>query len=369
MPVSLMNGLSAAGAGVASFAGTAGLEAQKADLQQQGIRLADQLQTTRESAGRQEAGAIAATAASKQNDYALAQLAVTTESAQKVANISGGYQVQAAEASAAGMTGAAAINATQSGKNVTAEIAAQKEAAATAFQNNAPLFNQQVIAATAQSGMAQDQQAVATKALGLTMNIANEMGKPPAEQDQSKIAQWSSERFGLLTNPDTNAKLATAVDGQIKALQQLVTSDNADVARLTAQASDPATNSDPAALARVKTELEGVNTQRVGHASQLDAALAMSRAYTTVPGRTPPAAPAPTGKTFDPSQRDPSAAGQTAPPAPAPTPARAKAAPQHPTTAPAGAAATVGPDGKLIYPPSLLNSPGAPVPPAQWPSR
>lgn len=46
--VSLLNGLSSLGAGVASFAGTAGLEAQKADLAKQSLMLADQLATNRE---------------------------------------------------------------------------------------------------------------------------------------------------------------------------------------------------------------------------------------------------------------------------------------------------------------------------------
>ena len=47
--VSLMNGLSALGAGVAQFAGSAGLELQKSQLAQQQAILADQLATTRET--------------------------------------------------------------------------------------------------------------------------------------------------------------------------------------------------------------------------------------------------------------------------------------------------------------------------------
>jgi hypothetical protein len=49
MPFSLMNGLSGLGAGVAQFAGQAGLEAQKADLAQQQAVLADHLATVRET--------------------------------------------------------------------------------------------------------------------------------------------------------------------------------------------------------------------------------------------------------------------------------------------------------------------------------
>lgn len=71
--MSLMNSLSAAGSGIAAFAGAAGLEAQKADLAQQSLRLADQLTTVRESAGRQEAGQIAAAAADKQQTFQAGQ--------------------------------------------------------------------------------------------------------------------------------------------------------------------------------------------------------------------------------------------------------------------------------------------------------
>lgn len=66
---SLMNGLSALGAGVAQFAGTAGLEQQRASLAQQQAVLADQLATTRETTLQQSAGAIAATAAEKQQQF------------------------------------------------------------------------------------------------------------------------------------------------------------------------------------------------------------------------------------------------------------------------------------------------------------
>ncbi len=67
--VSIMNGLSAMGAGIASFAGSAGLEQQKADLARQGVILANQLATEREHTGRVEAGEIAATAAQKEFGY------------------------------------------------------------------------------------------------------------------------------------------------------------------------------------------------------------------------------------------------------------------------------------------------------------
>lgn len=62
---SLMNGFSSLGAGVASFAQSAGLEQQKADLANQSAVLADSLATTRESAGRVQAGQIASASATQ----------------------------------------------------------------------------------------------------------------------------------------------------------------------------------------------------------------------------------------------------------------------------------------------------------------
>lgn len=86
---SLMNGLSAAGQGVASFAGAAGLEAQKAQLAQDSMRLADSLATTRESFGRQESGQIAATAADKQQAFTSGENALTRTAEMARTNVQG----------------------------------------------------------------------------------------------------------------------------------------------------------------------------------------------------------------------------------------------------------------------------------------
>jgi hypothetical protein len=64
--VSLMNGLSAAGQGISSFAGAAGLEQIKSDLADRQAVLADSLASARETAGRTQAGGIAAAAAGVQ---------------------------------------------------------------------------------------------------------------------------------------------------------------------------------------------------------------------------------------------------------------------------------------------------------------
>lgn len=70
---SLMNGLSALGAGVSAFAGTAGLEQQKASLAQAQTVLADQLATTRETGLQQSAGDIAAKAAATAQTFTAGQ--------------------------------------------------------------------------------------------------------------------------------------------------------------------------------------------------------------------------------------------------------------------------------------------------------
>lgn len=72
---SLMNGLSSLGAGVDKFAGNAGLELQKSQLAQQTAILADQLATTRESAGRVQSGDIAAKAATQAQGATAANIA------------------------------------------------------------------------------------------------------------------------------------------------------------------------------------------------------------------------------------------------------------------------------------------------------
>lgn len=73
MAFSLMNGLSSLGAGVAQYAGTAGLELQKADLAKQSLVLADQLATTRETGLQKSAGDIAEAAQTRQQTFQAGQ--------------------------------------------------------------------------------------------------------------------------------------------------------------------------------------------------------------------------------------------------------------------------------------------------------
>jgi hypothetical protein len=112
----LMNGLSALGAGVAQYAGTAGLELQKAQLAQQQTILADQLATTRETGLQQSAGAIAATAAGVQQG-ATAALATQQQGATAALET----QREAAAASEGSATRAADMARTQATINAPPE--------------------------------------------------------------------------------------------------------------------------------------------------------------------------------------------------------------------------------------------------------
>jgi hypothetical protein len=98
--VSLMNGLSALGSGIADYSAHAGLEAQRADLQQQGIRLAADLAHQNRSSEIEQSGTIAERAAAKGNEYALAQ-----------GKQQGEFLVQGHQISANATLGAAAMSA------------------------------------------------------------------------------------------------------------------------------------------------------------------------------------------------------------------------------------------------------------------
>jgi hypothetical protein len=97
MPFSLMNGLSSLGAGVSAFAGTAGLEQQKAALAQQQTILADQLATTRETGLQTSGGVIAAAAAEKAQGAAAANIAAEQAGATGRTVLSGQIQSAAAD--------------------------------------------------------------------------------------------------------------------------------------------------------------------------------------------------------------------------------------------------------------------------------
>lgn len=71
--MSLLNGLSAAGASVSQFAGEMGLQAQKSELARQQLELADSLIGARESKGRAESADIAQAAQGRAQDFTASQ--------------------------------------------------------------------------------------------------------------------------------------------------------------------------------------------------------------------------------------------------------------------------------------------------------
>lgn len=106
-----LNGLSLMGSNMAAFAGSAGLEQQKSDLAKQSMMLADQLATTRESAGRQEAGQIAATAAGKEQEFKASESTLQRGSTMDVAKLGASTSIATANIGAGATLGAAGISA------------------------------------------------------------------------------------------------------------------------------------------------------------------------------------------------------------------------------------------------------------------
>jgi hypothetical protein len=309
-----MNGLSAMGAGVANFAGSAGLEQQKATLAQQGMVLADQLAHASKTAENAQQGTIAAGAAEKLQESTMAQLAVTTASAQKVAATQAG-----------GVMGAASISAAASRANTAAVIAA-----------NAPLVAQQTAEAAAQAGLAGDSLQLANTSTGLSLQIAAETAKPPEQQDPTKIASLMQQRSQLGMTPDVAAKLLGSMDGMIKATQQEATGADAAVARVIGQES--ALNmGDPTVRDRQKAEEAQVTQQRDAIYGRLNLLVGTAQSYFPRGAGAASPTPAAAGKTPPASQFDPHAAApnpSAAGPAAGPRPGLVNSAIPTPIPAP-----------------------------------
>lgn len=242
---SLMNGLAALGQGVATFAGNAAIEAQKADLARQQTVLADQLATVRESKGRQEAGDIAATAAEKEHGFLAGQGDLQRQSAQTIAGIGASATLGAAGIQAAASKYAAD---TQS-KNVYASIAA----AAPEQQARILAQNQQTALNAVQTQNAQDLQ-TAHEAL------QTEMGKPDA--DPAKIASLKSQVTSLETSAATEAATTTAAAAMYRTDMDAVQHFNTQLVTATAQLNNPdMSDTDRTAqkglVADLKTQLAG----------------------------------------------------------------------------------------------------------------
>jgi hypothetical protein len=219
---SLMNGLSSLGSGVAAFAGSAGLEQQKADLAQQGAVLADQLATVRESKGRQEAGDIAATAATAEHGFLAGQGDLQRQSAQTIATIGAGATLGAAGISAAASKYAADLQS----KNTYAELAA----AAPVRQAQINAQNQQTALAAVQTNNAQqlDQAHTALQA---------EIAKPDA--DPAKVTELKNQVTSLEVSAGTEAAITQAAAAMYRTDMDSVQHYNTQLVTATAALNSP----------------------------------------------------------------------------------------------------------------------------------
>jgi hypothetical protein len=232
--VSLLNGLSALGQGVSAFAGTAGLEYQKAQLANQSAILADQLATTRETTLQQSRGVIEAAAAEK------AQAATAQNTA---ALIAGRSSDTAAEI--AGRT-----------TNTAAEIAGRADAAAIVAAS--PAEQEKILAAQAETKINNVKLKNATDLQTAHEALQAETAKPDA--DPAKIAALKSQVTTLETSATTEAATTTAAAAMYRTDMDAVQHYNTQLVTATAALNAPdMTDTDRTAqrglIANLKTQL------------------------------------------------------------------------------------------------------------------
>ena len=328
----LLNGLSAMGASVAQFAGTAGLEQQKSDLAKQSMMLADQLATTRESAGRQEAGSIAATAAQKSQEFQAGQTAITEAGATARSAATNTTSRDVAGIQAGSAQTVAGIQATSA--QHTASISAAAQDYATNARSNDLYLQLAQTAPEAAQRVLQEQQATAlatvqaetAKAAQTDQNaLADEQKKATPDPDVVSRLQASLLARGNTANIQMeNRKAAAAV---YTTDMQAVTRFQQDVINATKAYNDPEISDTDKAQA--KSTLDGANQALTGarvalRFSQAQAHPEMSQS----PRLPPPGAPPggawsatgnlyrdPQGKLFDPQGKPATAPGQVPPPA------------------------------------------------------
>ena len=295
MAFSLLNGLSAMGSGVAAFAGSAGLEAQKAQLANQSAILADQLATTRETGLQQSRGVIEAAAAEK------SQAATAANTA---ALIAGRATDVATEQAGAGARNTATIAGT-------AANTATVEAAATA-RNNA------VIAAAApeQQQKILDQQQATALAKVQTKNaqdlsdartaLQTETAKPDA--DPTKIASLKSQVTTLETSATTEAATTTAAAAMYRTDMDSVQHYNTQLVTATAalnapDMSDTDRTAQKGLIANLKTQLTGAQ-RALQYSSDLVHGRVGAATGNSPPGVAPtPPSGVPPGARYSPSMK------------------------------------------------------------------
>ena len=374
---SLLNGISAMGAGVAQYAGTAGLEAQKAMYQQQSLTLADQLAHASRTAEIAQTGDIAATAATQAQAADMARAKLTADTSVQTTGMTTASAEKIAQLGAQSRSQDVLNEIAAHSKDTLAEIAARSGDIDKQLAQQKPLIDQQVAEATVRIGMAQNEQKLAQRSYDISTQIADETAKPIGQQDQTKLSALYNQRMQLGMTPEIQAKMMGALDTEMRTTAQEMGVANTDLQRLQAEASDPTKQLDPEAVAARKAEIQAVQAQRDSAYMRLIILQRSTDTYRNAPGAQTPAAAGGGQKplsAFDPpdkSAKTPAAAAAATPAATAATDATpaGKPAPQRQTTAPPGTAATVGPNGELIYPPTFLTRPGPPLPPDQWPRQ
>ena len=290
--VSFLNGLSQLGAGVSAFAGSAGLEQQKSDLARQSLVLADQLATTRESAGRQEAGQIAATAAEKEHGFLGTQGDLNRQTQLSVAQTSAGATLGAAGISAA----ASKYSADAQSTGLYAQIAAL-----------APGREQEILASKQKAAFEAVQTQNAQDLRTAHAALAAEMGKPDA--DPTKVSALKSQVTSRELSASTEAATTTAASAMYRTDMDSVQHFNTQLVTATAALNSPEMTdvNDRAAqrglIADLKTQLTGAQ-RALAYSSNLVHGRVGSATDNPAPGVAPtPPAGVPAGARYSPSMK------------------------------------------------------------------
>jgi hypothetical protein len=300
---SLLNGLSAMGQGISQFAGTAGLEAQKADLAKQSLVLADQLATTRETAGRAQAGDIAATAAEKEHGFLSEQGSLNRASAQSVAQLGATTQLSVA----ASQSATERYRADLQSKDVYAQIAAAE-----------PTRQQEILASQSKVAFEKVQTENATALKTAHDALQAEVGKPDA--DPTKIAALKSQVTSLETSAGTEAAVTTAAAAMYRTDMDSVQHYNTQLVTATAALNNPdMSDTDRTAqkglIANLKTQLTGAQ-RALQYSSELVHGRVGTQAGNAAPGASgnnrPPLASFGGGQSLP----NPNAGPRAAPPVP-----------------------------------------------------
>ncbi len=203
-----LNGLNVLGTNMAAFAGTAGLEQQKSDLAKQSMVLADQLATTRESAGRQEAGAIAATAAEKQQAFAASESGLQRGSSMDIAKLSSDTSIKTAGISAGAAVQSAGIQAAAS--KYSADL--QSKGLYAQLDAMAPERAQQVLASQQDTALKHIQETNASQLQDANNTLASEQAKPQPDPDKVAAAKAQILALGYSSTAEqARAQAAAAI--------------------------------------------------------------------------------------------------------------------------------------------------------------